>query len=132
MRIVLYWLMCLLAMTLLLLVWGMIAGPAKPLSDRLKELWSFFGPVAVVSLLLLPGVIFDLMRLSNHFVGPVFRLRRSMRDLAQGRPVAAVRFREGDFWQDFADDFNTVAARAGRAVGPPPAMDSVPAEDAVA
>ena len=64
----------------------------------------------MASLLLLPGVIFDLVRLSNRFAGPMFRLRRSMHDLAQGKPVDAVHFRHGDFWQEFADDFNTIAA----------------------
>ncbi len=111
-RVVLYWLTCLLAITLLLLGWGMITGPVRPLKAHLSELWALYGPVAVVSLLLLPGVIFDLLRLSNRFAGPMFRLRRSMYDLAQGKPVTAVRFRQGDFWQEFADDFNTIAARA--------------------
>ena len=114
-RVVLYWLMCLLTMMLLLLGWGMIAGPVRPLNAHLTELWAFYGPAAVASLLLLPAVVFDLVRLSNRFAGPMFRLRRSMHDLAQGKPVAAVRFRQGDFWQEFADDFNTVAALAEEA-----------------
>ena len=114
-RVVLYWLMCLLTMTLLLLGWGMIADPVRPLNAHLTELWALHGPAAVASLLLLPAVIFDLVRVSNRFAGPMFRLRRSMHDLAQGKPVAAVHFRHGDFWQEFADDFNTIAARAEEA-----------------
>ena len=111
-RAVLYWLTCLVTMTLLLLAWHMIMGPVRPLKAHLTELWTLYGPVAVASLVLLPGVIFDLVRLSNRFTGPMFRLRRSMHDLAQGKPVAAVQFRQGDFWREFADDFNTVATRA--------------------
>jgi len=42
-------------------------------------------------------------------VGPVYRLRRSMRALADGNPV---HFRDGDFWYDFAEDFNRVVALA--------------------
>jgi len=114
-RIVLYWLTCLVAMMLLLLGWGMFTAPARPLPVHLTELWTLYGPVAVVSLLLLPGVIFDLLRLSNRFAGPMFRLRRSLHDLAQGKPVAAVQFRHSDFWQEFADDFNTIAAQAEEA-----------------
>ena len=110
-RVVLYWLMCLLTMTLLLLGWGLLTDPARPLSAHLTEILALYRPAAVVSLLLLPGVIFDLLRLSNRFAGPMFRLRRSMRNLAQGKPVAAVRFRQGDFWQEFAEDFNTIAAK---------------------
>jgi hypothetical protein len=114
-RVVLYWLMCLLTMTLLLLGWTMVTQPIHPLNAHLTALWTLYGPPAVASLLLLPLVTFDLLRLSNRFAGPMFRLRRSLHDLAQGKPVAAVHFRHGDFWQEFADDFNTVAARAQEA-----------------
>ena len=95
-RVVLYWLTCLLTITLLLLGWGMVTGPVRPLNAHLTELWALYGSAAVASLLLLPAVIFDLLRLSNRFAGPMFRLRRSMYDLAQGKPVAAVRFRQSD------------------------------------
>ena len=111
-RVVLYWLMCLLAMTFLLLGWTMVTEPSRPLNAHLAALWTLYGPAAVASLLLLPLVTFDLLRLSNRFAGPMFRLRRSLHDLAQGKPVATVRFRHGDFWQEFADDFNSIAARA--------------------
>ena len=118
-RIVLYWLICLLTMMFLLLGWDMIKDPNRPLNAHLAGLWAVYGSTAVASLVLLPAVIFDILRLSNRFAGPLFRLRRSMHDLAQGRPVAAVRFRQGDFWQEFADDFDTVAARAKEAKRPP-------------
>jgi hypothetical protein len=122
-RIVLYWLTCLLTVFFLILGWGMITNPTQPLIARLDELWALNGPAAVASLLLLPLVIFDLVRLSNRFAGPMFRLRRSMRDLAQGRPVAPVRFRHSDFWQLFAEDFNRVAEQA-KAVKPDPVESS--------
>ena len=40
-RVVLYWLMCLLTMMFLLLGWGMIEGPVRPLNAHLAELWAF-------------------------------------------------------------------------------------------
>ncbi len=110
-RVVHYWLMCLLTMTLLLLGWAIVTKPIRPLNAHLTALWTLYGPAAVASLALLPLVAFDLLRLTNRFAGPMFRLRRSLHDLAQGKPVAAIRFRQGDFWQEFADDFNTIAAR---------------------
>ena len=128
-RIVLYWLMCLLTISLLLLGWGMIAGPPRPLSALFQELWAYSGSAAVASLLLLPLVVFDLVRLSNRFAGPMFRLRRSMHDLAKGKPVAAVRFRHSDFWQAFADDFNTVAQQAQTSRTSPPTLFPLAEED---
>lgn len=113
-RVVLYWLTCLFAIMLLLLGWGLLTDPARPLNSHMADLWAFFGPAAVASLFLLPAVVFDLLRLSNRFAGPMFRLRQSMHDLAQGKPVDTVRFRQGDFWEEFADDFNTVATLADK------------------
>jgi len=113
-RIVLYWLMCLVTIMLLLLGWGMIADPIRSWNTQLAELWTLYGPAAVASLLVLPVVIFDLLRLSNRFAGPMFRLRRSLHDLAQGKSVPLVRIRQGDFWRKFAEDFNTVVALTKR------------------
>jgi hypothetical protein len=110
-RVVLYWMLCLLTMAMLLLAWGLFTGPLRPMNVRLTELWAQFGIVAMASLMLLPAVIFDVVKMSNRFVGPVFRLRQSMHDLAERMPVSAIGFREGDFWQEFARDFNTIAAR---------------------
>jgi hypothetical protein len=43
---------------------------------------------------------------SNRFAGPVFRMRRVLREVAQGRVVERVRLRDGDYWHGFADDLN--------------------------
>ena len=51
--------------------------------------------------------------MSNRFVGPIYRLRRSMRSLANGEEVDPVFLRDGDYWFDFAEDFNRVAAEMG-------------------
>ena len=74
-------------------------------------MWFFYGPAAIASFLLLPLVIVDIIRFSNRFVGPLLRLRRSMRALARGEYVEPIEFRDNDFWYDFADEFNAVRAR---------------------
>jgi signal transduction histidine kinase len=114
-RVVLYWLLCLFAIGMLLFVLRMAAKPLTPLDRQLNDLWSLILPTAAVSLLLLPIVVLDVLRLTNRFAGPVFRLRRAMRDLAEGKTVEEIRFRKGDFWLEFASDFNAVAARLRQA-----------------
>jgi hypothetical protein len=113
-RVVLYWLMCLLTITLMLLCWRIVTGPARMFYTYFDDMWSFYGPALVASLLLLPMVVLDLVRLSNRFAGPVLRLRRAMRELARGEHVEPIKFRDADFWQDFATDFNVVAALVER------------------
>lgn len=118
-RVVLYWVLCLIGMTLMLLLWRTITGPAQSLHARLNEMWPYYEPALIASVLLLPLVIIDITRFSNQFVGPLVRLRRSMRELARGEHVEPIEFRGTDFWQEVADEFNAVCARVQTPATPP-------------
>jgi hypothetical protein len=110
-RVVAYWVICVFTMALMLLCWRMLTGPARPPLTQLDDMWFHFGPALVASFILLPLVIYDILRTSNRFTGPMFRLRRCMRELAEGKEVKPIRFRGSDFWQDLAKDFNAVVQR---------------------
>lgn len=110
-RVVTYWMLCLAAVALMLVCWQIIAGPPRPIFAHLEDLWFRFGPPFFASLVVLPLILMDIIRLSNRFSGPLIRVRRSMRALARGETVPLLRFRQGDFWKDFADEFNAVAQR---------------------
>lgn len=110
-RVVFYWAVCLIGISLMLLCWQILSGPPRPFSAHLGDMWSHYGAALVASLLLLPLVIVDILHFSNRFVGPLFRLRRSIRQLARGEQVEPIEFRDTDFWQEFADEFNTLARR---------------------
>lgn len=110
-RVGLYWLVCLITLTLMLLCWRILTGPARLFYTHFDDMWFNFGPALIASFVLLPLVVVDIVRLSNRFAGPLVRLRRSMRALARGEEVQPIRFREGDFWQEFADEFNAVLSR---------------------
>jgi len=107
-RVVLYWIVCLISISLILLCWQIIAGPPRPFYAHMKDMWFHYGAAFVASLLLMPLVIIDIVRFSNRFVGPLLRLRRSMRQLARGEQVEPMEFRGTDFWQEYADEFNAV------------------------
>ena len=109
-RVVLYWVLCLIGMTLMLLCWQIATGPRQPFLLHLADLWSHYGPALIASFVLLPLVIVDIIRFSNRIVGPLFRLRRSMRELARGQYVEQLEFRNDDFWQEVANEFNTISA----------------------
>lgn len=88
---------------------GVTEGPT--IGSLLYQSWLDFWPSMIASLLVLPVIIWDLLRLSHRFVGPMIRLRNAMRDLADGKSVRPITFREGDFWCEFASEFNRIAAR---------------------
>ncbi|MHB1034657.1 MAG: hypothetical protein ACYC35_08945 [Pirellulales bacterium] len=113
-RVVAYWFYCLLTITLMVLCWRVVTGPARPFYTHFDDMWFHFGPALVASLLLLPLVVIDCVRLSSRFAGPMVRLRNAMHRLAQGEQVQPVHFRKGDFWQEFAEDFNQVLSRLQR------------------
>jgi hypothetical protein len=106
-----YWLYCLLTLTLLTLCWRIANTEPQPFLSHLHALKKDFAPAAIGSLLLLPIVLVDVLRLSNRFTGPMFRVRRTLKQLSQGQPVPPLTFRDGDFWTEFAVDFNAVAER---------------------
>jgi hypothetical protein len=106
-----YWLFCLLTVSLMVLCWGVLTGPRAPASVILGRLLSTYTPALVASLVLLPMVLVDCNRFSNRFVGPLLRLRRNLRQLADGEQVRPIGFRDKDYWQDLADSFNGVLAR---------------------
>ena len=109
-RVVFYWVVCLITITLMLLCWSILRTP-RMFYAHFDDMWFHYGPALVASFILLPMVVADIIRVSNRFAGPLVRLRRSMRALARGEHVRPISFREGDFWQEFAEEFNAIAAR---------------------
>jgi nitrogen fixation/metabolism regulation signal transduction histidine kinase len=110
-RVVAYWFYCLLTVALMTACWVILSETPQSSREMLQRVWAHAGPALLSSLLLLPIVVVDAIRLSNRFAGPVLRLRRGMKQLADGQSVSPIHFRDGDFWCDFALDFNRVASR---------------------
>jgi hypothetical protein len=120
-RVVAYWLFCLLTVTLMLLCWNIASGPPRRIGVIFQELYTRYAPALAASLVLLPLVMIDVVRLSGRFAGPIYRLRGALRGLAEGQDVRPVKFRDNDYWQDLAGDFNRVAARLAEAPDQEPA-----------
>ena len=59
-------------------------------------------------LLMTPLVAYDMLKQTNRFAGPVFRLRREMRRLIAGESDLPLSFRNDDYWTEMADDFNAI------------------------
>lgn len=57
-------------------------------------------------MLLVPVITYDLLRVTNRFAGPVFRLRREMQRLVDGESEHPLSFRDGDYWVEIAGTFN--------------------------
>ena len=58
--------------------------------------------------ILAPVIAYDIVRISNRFTGPVFRLRRELTRLAEGQEVQPMVFREDDYWIEMSEAFNRI------------------------
>jgi len=114
-RMIVFWLFCLHSICLMLICWSAYSGPSRRFVDLFSDIYFRYGPALSATLILLPIVMMDALRMSNKFVGPVMRLRGGLRDLAEGRPAQPLNFRDDDFWRDMATDFNRAAAHVARA-----------------
>ncbi len=112
-RIAIYWCFSVLTVCLITLCARAITHPNQPFLDYFAfgEFFVQYGPVILTSLVLVPLIMFDVVAISNRFVGPLFRMRRSMRALAAGEEVEPIHFREKDYWQELAQEFNLVLVR---------------------
>jgi hypothetical protein len=110
-HILAYWLLCLVAMSVMLHCSRIVLGLEEMSLSPVGELRLFYSAALVGTLLFLPAVVYNVVRLSHRFAGPMVRLRRAMRELARGVYVEPIRFRDGDFWPELAADFNAVARR---------------------
>jgi hypothetical protein len=113
-RVILYWILCVLGIALILLGARMVSGPPRPINAHLFEMRFYYGPALLASFLLLPLVVIDVIRFTHRFAGPLLRLRRAMRQLGRGEPVEPIDFRSTDLWVGLADEFNTVLYRMQR------------------
>jgi nitrogen fixation/metabolism regulation signal transduction histidine kinase len=112
-RIIFHWLVFMLVTSVVAFFLQVLSNPFQPLATHLQNLWWSQGPFLLVMVFLLPVFVLDTIKLSHRFAGPIFSLRRTIRDVAQGKPARKLKFRSRDFWQDLADDYNTMLSRFG-------------------
>lgn len=88
----------------------------QALTDPFRPLAEHFGAFVQTNICFIisiacmtPVFLYDAVRLSNRFAGPVYRLRLAMAEMNKGIRPKPLKFRPTDFWQDLAKEFNQVA-----------------------
>jgi hypothetical protein len=112
-RVIFHWLL-LFAISVLFLPMFRLLNAAQidaPFSTLLRRAWVDTAPIFVFMLLLLPFFVWDTVKLSNRFAGPMYRIRKALGSLAAGKDTDPIRLRDDDFWKEAAHDFNVVRER---------------------
>lgn len=102
-RVVLYWISALLYVGLGSACFQYYQHPDWTLLSHAKVLFSQFWPWLPSAILCLPLVIFDVVRLSHCFAGPIYRLRKHLDELNDDPNCRPLSFRDDDYWQDLAE-----------------------------
>lgn len=110
-RILFHWLAFLAVAFLVSFILQVLTNPFRPLTAHLRDLWWTHGPFLLVMVFLLPVFVLDTIKLSHRFAGPIFSLRRAIRDVAAGNPPRKLKFRRRDFWRELAEDYNAMLVR---------------------
>ena len=113
------------------LILQVCTNPFRSFEDHFNGLWFSHGPLLVSLVFLLPVFVVDMIALSHRFAGPVVRLRHSLRSIAAGEGGPRLRFRDHDFWQELADDYNAALDALEGCKGEPPSAGGKPAESAI-
>lgn len=106
-----YWFFCLLTISLFSFCWTVLTTTNQGSVAVFNALIFNYGPAAAASIIVLPLIYFDLLRVSHRFAGPIFKLRRALKAIAAGEKVDSVHFREDDYWHELANDFNAALAK---------------------
>jgi hypothetical protein len=112
-RIIFHWLVFVLVTSVVAFVVQVLSDPFRGLSSHLCDLWWSQGPFLLVMVFLLPVFVMDAIKLSHRFAGPIFNLRRAIRKVAEGETPRKLKFRQGDFWHDLANDYNAMLSKLG-------------------
>jgi len=124
-RLCIHWTLFMVATAIAMFLWvRLFEAPVDTLAESANKFFSIFIPLLIVAVALLPVFILDAVKLSNRFTGPIFRLRRTLATLAEGRPVRPLEFRSNDFWRSLANDFNRVVSLTPATTADSPKTDA--------
>jgi hypothetical protein len=111
-KITIHWIIFFGCNVLALLIWVRLfeqpdASWKQTFADTVRRFLPFF----VVTLALIPAFVWDTLKLTSRFAGPILRLREALAEAGKGRTVPPLKFRDNDFWQEMAHNFNLMMER---------------------
>lgn len=110
-RLVIHWISFISVAAAFAFCLQLLSDPFRPVKEHVQQLWWTHGPFLVVLFFMLPIFVIDTIKLSHRFAGPIYRLRQTIRSLAHGEEYRPLKFRDFDFWQGLALDFNKMVTR---------------------
>ncbi len=105
-RVIFYWAGCSCFISMPLVIGRFLLEPEVLIIDQIANVFYEHWSIYLVLFVMLPFAIYDALRLSNRFAGPVFQIRKSLVNYNQTGRFTRVAIRKDDFWHDLADEVN--------------------------
>ncbi len=106
-----HWFLFLAISTVLMLGLQVLNDPFRPVGQHVTGFMQEHLFFLLLMACMTPIFLWDTVKLSNRFVGPVLRVQRALHEVNTGGEVSEVKFRNGDFWLEMADEVNALLAR---------------------
>ncbi len=111
-KIAIHWVLFFVCNAIALMIWiRLFEQPDADWGQTFADTLLRFLPFFVITMALIPAFVWDTLKLTNRFAGPILRLRGALADASAGRAVPPLHFRTNDFWQEMAGNFNKLMER---------------------
>ncbi len=81
-------------------------GPMMSIGELYGKFMADYLPITLTALLLLPIVVYEMIRQTHRIAGPLVRFSKAMQEMRDGKVIQPVKLREGDMLTDFEKLFN--------------------------
>ncbi|MEX0726187.1 MAG: hypothetical protein WEB58_02580 [Planctomycetaceae bacterium] len=105
----------------------LVGEDALPITVVYGQFLSEHAGFVCCALFVLPVILFDALWFSHRIVGPLYRIRVALQQLAAGVELNPIRLRTGDYLNDVADAVNRVRDRMEHLQGGPADGEAEPA-----
>ncbi len=109
-RVALYWCSAMLLLILVLVCFRTASIPQMTAGQHLAAALREQAPALAILVLILPLAVFDCIRFSNRYRGPIHRLSRDLSRIRQGEDIQ-IRFRQDDLLPEIPESINALVAR---------------------
>lgn len=107
-RIVVYWMAVVVYFGVGIAVSQYCDNPEWTFTEHWQAWLAVAGPWIPSTCLLLPLVIYDIIRTSHAFTGPIIRIRQQLAKLNQNPNCTPLVLRQDDYWQDLIGPVNSL------------------------
>ncbi|WP_182865082.1 hypothetical protein [Stieleria mannarensis] len=106
-RMSMHWSLTILALLAIGIGVQLIYAPGnQSFNQAIARSFGAQAPLLCIMVMLYPVYVWDIVKLTHRFAGPMLRLRGILNELADGGRAMKLKFRPNDFWQETATDFN--------------------------